>query len=180
MATPPDFTDGTALAASSLNAVGLWKTASVTLTGQTTASITNAFTSDYSNYIFVWNVRTNSGSGSLQIQLALNGTPNATAGSYISGGRFVGYPTVGAADFNAATTYWGGSFFTTFPNNGNITISNPFDALATAMTGTYSSNNAAITYGGYHNQTTSYNGLYLTNSTAAAMFGQMNVYGLRK
>jgi hypothetical protein len=179
MPTPPTFTS-TTLASASLNAIGLWRTATVTLTGQTTTAINNAFSADYSNYLFVYNVRTNSGSGSMQIQLALNGTPNATAGSYITGGRFVGYPAVGAADFNAATTNWGGSFFSTFPNNGSITISNPFDALATAITGTYSSNNAAVWYGGYHNQTTSYNGLYITNSTAAAMFGQFTVYGMRQ
>jgi hypothetical protein len=180
MATPPDFTDATALAASSLNSIGLWKTASVTLTGQTTASLTNAFTSDYSNYLFVYNVRTNTGTTAMRVQLAINGTPNATAGSYIVGGRFVGYPGVGAADFNAADPYFGFSFMATFPNNGHVTISNPFDTTPTSITGNYSSNNAMVVVGGYHNQSVSYNGLYITNSATAALFGQFSVYGMKK
>ena len=176
----PVFASGDVLNASDMNGVGMWKTASVTMTGQTTLSIANCFNADYSNYLFIYNVRTISGSGSTQIQLALNGTPNATAGSYIAGGRFVGYPGVGAADFNTATTNWGGCFFATFPNNHNMTISNPFDAIPTAMTGTYSSNNAAIWSGGYHNQSVSYNGLYITNNSGAAMYGTFSVYGMRQ
>lgn len=180
MATPPTFTAGSVLTAAQMNAAGLWLTGGVTLTGQTVAAISPVFSADYSNYLFVWNVRTNAGTAALQIQMALNGTPNATAGSYIVGGRFVGYPAVGAADFNAAGTNWGGSFMATFPNNGNVTISNPFDASATGITGTYSSNNAAIFFGGYHNQAVSYNGLYLSNGSAAAMFGRFSVYGMRQ
>ena len=177
--TFPTFTNGQVLPASDLNAIGLWLTGSVTLTGQTTALINNVFTADYSNYLLLWDVRTSSGSAAMRIQLALNGTPNATASSYVLGGRYVGFPGVGASDFNSAGTFWDGSFFTTFPNNGHLTISRPFDALPTAMTGTYMSNNAAIFVGGYHNQSTSYNGLYISNNSAVAMYGKIAVYGTR-
>lgn len=177
--TYPTFTNGQVLPASDLNAIGLWQTASVTLTGQATASITNCFNANYSNYLFVYNVRSGSGSAALQVQLALNGTPNATASSYVISGRYVGFPGVGAADFSGAGTFWGASFYTTFPNNGNFTISNPFDALATAITGNAMSQNAAVFQGGYHNQNVSYNGLYISNSSASAMYGTMSVYGTR-
>jgi hypothetical protein len=177
--TYPSFSAGEVLRAQDMNAVGLWLTGSVTLTGQSTASLNNVFSSDYSSYLLVWDVRASSGSGSLRIQLALNGTPNATASSYVSGGRYVGFPGVGAADFNGAGTFWDGSFFTTFTNTGNLTISRPYDALPTAMTGTYISNNASVFNGGYHNQSTSYNGLYISNSGAVAMYGKISVYGTR-
>jgi hypothetical protein len=177
--TYPNFSVGETLTSASMNAVGLWKTASVTLTGQTTASITNCFSADYSNYLFIYNVRGAAGSSSLQVQLALNGTPNATANSYVISGRYVGFPGVGAADFSGAGTFWGASFYSTFPNNGNYTISNPFDALATAITGNAMSQNAAVFQGGYHNQNVSYNGLYISNNANAAMYGVMSVYGTR-
>lgn len=177
--TYPVFTNGTVLPASDLNAIGLWQTASVTLTGQTTASITNCFNANYSNYLFIYNVRAASGSASMQVQLALNGTPNATASSYVNAGRYVGYPGVGASDFNGAGTFLALSFYTTFPNGGNVTITNPFDALATSFSGTYVSNNAAVWTCGYHNQTTSYNGLYISNNVASAMYGTISVYGTR-
>ena len=179
MATPPTFSVGATLTAAQMNAVGLWKTASVTLTGQTTASITNCFSADYSNYLLIYNIRSSSGSAAMQIQLALNGTPNATVNSYVLGGRYVGFPGVGASDFNGANVFWGSSFYTTFPNNGNYTISNPFDALPTVISGTFMSQNAAAFQGGYHNQNVSYNGLYISNNVATAMFGTISVYGTR-
>ena len=180
MATPPVFTTGAVLTAAQMNGIGLWLTASTALTGQTTASVSNCFNSDFENYMLVWNVRGVAGtSAALYFQLALNGTPNATASSYISAGRFVGFPGVGASDFNGAGTSFGGSFFTSFTNNGSVTISQPFAALQTAMTGTYLSNNASVWIGGYHNQTSSYNGLYFTNSTSAGMYGRISVYGMR-
>lgn len=181
MATPPVFTTGAVLTAAQMNGIGLWLTGSVALAGQTTASISNCFNSDFENYMLVWNVRGVAGtSASLSYQLALNGTPNATAGSYIVGGRFVGFPGVGASDFNAATTSFNGSFFSSFTNNGSILLSQPFAALQTAMTGTYLSQNASVWLGGYHNQMISYNGLYFFNSTAAGMYGRIGVYGMRQ
>jgi hypothetical protein len=181
MATPPVFTTGAVLTAAQMNGIGLWITASTVLNGQTTASVSNCFNSDFENYMLVWNVRGAAGAlSAFGYQLALNGTPNTTAGSYISAGRFVGYPGVGAADYNGAGTSWGGSFFTSFPNNGSVTISQPFGAIQTAMTGTYISNNAAVWVGGYHNQTASYNGLYFFNGSATAMYGRISVYGMRQ
>lgn len=49
MTTPPSFTAYTPLAASSLNAVGLWKVASSSVNGLS-VSFNNVFTSDYENY----------------------------------------------------------------------------------------------------------------------------------
>jgi hypothetical protein len=61
MPTPPDFTDGTALAASSLNSIGLWLVKSDTITSGNSKEITACFSSDYDNYkIILSNVRTSS------------------------------------------------------------------------------------------------------------------------
>jgi len=49
MPTPPDFTAGTALAAASLDKIGLWKVANGTATAGTLI-IANCFSSDYDNY----------------------------------------------------------------------------------------------------------------------------------
>jgi hypothetical protein len=178
MATPPDFTVGQVLTAAQMNAVGMWKTGSVTLTGQTTAQINNCFSADFDNYLLIYSIKgTSSG---FYFRLSVGGVPNATANSYIQSGRYVGYPGVGAGDFNASGDSFGLSFYSTFMNAGNITIVAPFKAEATSFSGTYNSQNASVYTGGYHNQNTSYDGLYFYNTTASAMTGTITVIGINQ
>jgi hypothetical protein len=56
MATPPDFTNGTALDASSLNAVGLWRIATTSFSSAPSVEIQNCFSSDFRNYKVFLNV----------------------------------------------------------------------------------------------------------------------------
>jgi hypothetical protein len=56
MPTPPDFTAGTALAAASLNKIGLWEIASKTWTSTTAGQqIDSCFTSSFTNYRVIVN-----------------------------------------------------------------------------------------------------------------------------
>lgn len=177
MATPPDFSVGQTLTSAQMSAVGMWRTGSVTLSGQTTVQINNCFSADFDKYLLAYNVRgTSSG---FYFRLSVNGVPNATASSYVQAGRYVGYPGVGAGDFNSAGDGFGLSFYSTFPNAGEITFVSPFSTTATSFTGTYNSQNAAVYTGGYHNQSVSYDGLYFYNTTATGMTGSISVYGYR-
>jgi hypothetical protein len=60
MATPPTFTTGAVLTAAQMNAVGFWLVKSATLTSGNSNTITDAFTSDFTNYkIVVSNLQAN-------------------------------------------------------------------------------------------------------------------------
>jgi hypothetical protein len=179
MATPPTFSVGATLTAAQMNQIGMWKTGSVTLTGQTTAQLNNCFTSDFDKYKVIYNIRSGSGSASLYTRLSVGGVPNSTAGSYIYGGRYVGFPTVGAADFNGADPQFGFSFFSTSPTAAEIVLTNPYSAIPTPMSGTFMNVNAGCFVGGYHNQSTAYDGLYIYNSSSLAMYGSVTILGIR-
>lgn len=179
MATPPDFSPGQVLTAAHMDAVGSFRTGGATFTGQTAVNIANCFPTDYDKFQVTYNIRSASGSASLYLRLSVGGAPNITASSYVSGGRYVGFPGVGAADFNGAGTEWGFSFYTTFSNNGTITVTDVNVASATAMSCYEMSQNASAFLGGYHNQSVAYDGLYITNSTASAMYGSITICGIR-
>lgn len=179
MATPPTFTVGQVLTAAQMNAVGMWKTGSYTFTGQTTAQINNCFTDDFDKYQIVYNLRLGSGAAGINMRLSSGGTPNATAASYVVGGRYVGYPTVGAADFNGAYTEWQFTYTGTFSAALSIIVTDPKAARPTAFTGNAASTNAAVSFAGYHNQSVAYDGIYLFNTGATAMYGTVNIYGFR-
>jgi len=58
MPTPPDFTNGTALEASSLNSIVLWKVAQTTFTASALPFINGCFSSTYENYRINMNLST--------------------------------------------------------------------------------------------------------------------------
>lgn len=177
--TYPSFSVGETLRSADMNAVGMWRTGGFTFTGQTTAQINNCFSGDFDKYKITYNIRAATGSAVLYWRLSVGGTPNATVGSYINSGRYVGFPGVGAADFSGAGTELGWSFYGTFSNNGECVVTDPFAARPTAFSGNFISTNASAFQGGYHNQSVAYDGLYLFNSTGSAMFGSINIYGLK-
>jgi hypothetical protein len=88
MPTPPDFTNGTPLDASSLAAIGLWKVADAAFTGATTFDVTG-FSSTYTEYRLV--IRTRrvdvAGSGTFTGQIRSSGTP-ITTGYFQGSARF--------------------------------------------------------------------------------------------
>jgi len=178
--TFPSFSVGETLRSADMNAVGMWRTGGFTFTGQTTAQINNCFTADFDKFLVAYNLRVSGGTSGLYLRFSLNGTPNSTASSYVQSGRFVGFPTVGAGDFNSASDAFGLSFASTFPLAGQLTIVAPNQALATGITGTYLNQNASVYTGGYHNQNTAYDGITVfAASSVLPMFGSINIYGLK-
>jgi hypothetical protein len=111
MPTPPDFTNGTALDASSLNAVGLWKIADGTFAGATTFDVTG-FSSTFTEYRLILRTRRvdTAGAGTFTGQIRSSGTP-ITTGYYQGSARFT-YLGVVAAEYlrnNASNFVFGAS-----------------------------------------------------------------------
>jgi hypothetical protein len=87
MATPPDFTNGTPLDASSLNAVGLWRTAFTSFSSAPTVEVQNCFNADFRNYKVFINVFGNN-SHNLQLRLMTGTNTVDIAATYDRWGFF--------------------------------------------------------------------------------------------
>ena len=81
----PSFNSGDVLNASDMNAVGLWKIASGTLSLTTTPSnVTGVFTSDYKNYRLLLNITTRSTTNRVDIRYII-GTTSTIVNYYQNG-----------------------------------------------------------------------------------------------
>lgn len=202
MATPPDFTVGQVLTAAQMNAVGLWRITTCTAssaggtaatasngvitvgTGNTSVTVSNAFSADFDNYKIVWSGGQSSGAVEIFLQLTSSGTPSTTGyyGTLVWANVTSG-AVAGAANNNAAQWSWAGGG--AGANNGaaslNVELLNPFGAIRTRL------HNAQVLYGvvygtytGLHDVGTSYDGFKITPGSGTISNGQIRVYGYRK
>lgn len=184
--TYPSFSAGEVLRAQDMNAVGMWKVASVDFTNTTTINIDNVFTSDYRNYKLICSLRPNStNTGDVQLQLRAGGS-NQAASNYLYQGvsqHQSNAPVAQASGFITAgiyyTNYFQSSNLSAFiettimnPQIANWTgfISNTFFEWSgttfyyRAITGVYSNNAQA-------------DGFRLVPSTAIT--GNIQIYGMK-
>ena len=181
MATPPDFSSGAVLTAAQMNAVGLWKITSVSVTSGNLISVSNCFTSDYTNYrIVIHNLKT-TGNVSLTMQLQASGTASTTGYQYGHAFLIFGTATWNLVSSAAAASWVApGNTNTNPPANGSIDIYQPQVNERTGMVGQYQSFDAAIWSNGTHNAGTNiYDGFRLT-SGGTFTSGTVTVYGYKK
>jgi len=176
MATPPDFTNGTALDASSLNKIGLWEVTSTTIgTGVSSVTVSNCFSSAFDSYRVV--LRGTTCTNIDWLKLTLSG---ATGLSYAYNIPYYNYTTVGTFYYLSAGANHIGFIVTGTTMSGSMDIHNPF---ATAATGFYTTG-ASETYvnagGGYNSNVTSSTGFTLTPNAGTLTGGTVNVYGYGK
>jgi len=177
MPTPPDFTAGTALAAASLNKIGLWEITSATVgTSVSSVTVANAFSSSFDSYKILYTGGTQSADSN--IKMRLGSTTTGYYGAYIYAFYSSAGPNV-AGDNNA--TEW------TFAGGGasnsalvHVDIHNPFAAYRTRMTAhnvLYST--ITGTYTGVLADSTSYTAFtIIPNGTLTG--GTITVYGYGK
>lgn len=191
----PSFTAGDILAASDMNAVGLWKNTTATVTsvggtsatasngtitigsGNTSVTVSGAFSTTYDAYRIIISNLTVSASG----QLRYNNDGATTNYSYgnplvtIATGVFDSNRGAAQAyiDLGATTTSQGNAF--------SFDVINPFLAVATIFTGFGYQN--STTFGGVgtgiHTTATSYTGFRLVPSTGSLSGGTIRIYGYR-
>jgi hypothetical protein len=102
MPTPPDFTNGTALDASSLNKIGLWEVAQTTFSGVTSAQIDSCFTSSFDNYLMIFDGNGNNSTPQNLYVRFVDGTSPVTSSIYGSSGV---WSTVAGG---TPSTFWSG------------------------------------------------------------------------
>ncbi len=179
--TYPSFTSGDVLTAADMNAVGLWKVTSVSVTSGNLISVSNCFTSDYTNYRIVINNLKSTGNVSLTMQLQASGTPSATGYQFAQAYIIFGTATWNVVSTTGATSWVApGNTNTNPPSNGSIDVYQPQVAERTGMVAQYQSFDAAIWSNGTHNAGTNiYDGFrFISGGTFTS--GTVTVYGYKK
>jgi hypothetical protein len=183
--TFPTFTVGETLRAADMNAVGLWLVKTQSLSG-TATQVNDCFTADYRSYRVVFSNLTFSAIDLMTLRLVTGTTPDTNSSYYHS--RLEIRNSDGAvtgSGLNGSSYFLPGTAGFTTASGGTLDIYNPYDnTVATA----YNSNGvdtrtdgAAARYGGgFFNNTTRFNGLWIsTLSGSRTMGGTVSIYGYR-
>jgi hypothetical protein len=185
MATPPDFSSGAVLTAAQMNAVGLWKITSGTVTSGTSFDLTSVFTSDFDSYkLVLTQIRTGSTGGSVQFRLLSGATPVSTGYYYGATQVDIALNTIAVFRGNNATELESGAVVSSAGAMTTLEIHNPFIARQTAFNGqSVDARNATgyggISYAGGQSNATSYNGIRVLSSAFAFTNCTYKLYGYR-
>lgn len=196
MATPPDFTAGAILTAAQMNSIGLWRVTTCTATsaggavaatasngvvtigtGNTSVTVSNAFSSDFQSYrIFIENLDT-SGTASHLFQFS-----GITGSNYLSGGSYGSWG-------GATQTGFGNAFTTTWTLSANvlngtatvmtIEVTNPNVARRKFAFSTAQAGNGHLTFNHVCTSTSTATGFVISKAGETMTGGTIRVYGYR-
>jgi hypothetical protein len=178
MATPPDFVAGSVLTAAQMNSIGLWLIKTQTIgTAVSSVTVTNAFSTDYDNYL----IRVTGGVGSTTLDVRM--TLGATVSGYYYGGGYTDYSGTGTGVFRGANAaFWRVGAASTSSISVEMTLKSPFLADETIFSSQLPdmiTGGAAIWSNGYLANTTSYTDFTFTPSTGTLTGGKISIYGYR-
>lgn len=198
MATPPDFTAGSILTAAQMNAVGLWRVTTCTVTsaggtpatasngvvtigsGNTSITVANAFSTNYDNYLIVLSGSSCSIDGQ-GLKLTLSGV---TGNNYFIYSLFQAWGTAApsATGYNSNNSgFLIGFGGTTSDTNTKVELFSPFLSTRTGMTCHGSSSTYYTNGSGLCDSTVSSTGFTIDpDGTATLSGGKIRVYGYNK
>lgn len=177
--TFPVFASGDVLNASDMNAVGLWLVKTQTIgSAVSSVTVTDAFSSDYDNYV----INVSGGVASTNNSLVL--TLGATVTGYYFTGSSIAYSATTYTGTNGQnTTNWGNNVRGSVNSlNGQIFLFGPNLAKNTHFSsiGTRSdTGGGSEMLQGYLANTTQYTAFTLTTNTGTVTGGTIKVYGFR-
>lgn len=182
MTVPPTFIAGDKLKASQMNKIGLWLVNTTTLSGDTAKNIDSCFTSDYTNYLLVATLTTNS-DNTLIYRLRASGTTNTG----LNVDTLLYYQTWGTATVNGSTTIAAQDYAicgysdATYGASINLNIYRPQDTAYTFSDYTSTGGDFTARGNARHTVTTAYDGIRITTSTGTpTLTGTINIYGYNK
>ena len=179
MPTPPDFTNGTPLDASSLNSIGLWLVKSQAVQVSPAVSsvvVTNAFSADFDNYRITYEGATGLATGEC-LRLQLGSTTTGYYGNLVYANYSNGAPASVGDNNTANWTHCSGA------NNSRtslvLDITNPFRSVTTHIfSAIYADSGNAGSKRGYLANNTSYTGFTIIVGNALTISGgTIRVYG---
>ena len=178
--TFPQFSAGEVFRAADANAIGLWKIATANVSSGSSFTLSNCFTSDYTNYRIVISNLKSTGSASLFFRLRLGASDSNTGYQYGHGYILFSSPAwVVAAATNANSWVAPGNTSTSPPSSGVIDVYQPAVATQTGMTANYQTFDASVFTTGSHTATTAYDGFSMV-SAGTFTSGTITVYGYTK
>lgn len=194
----PDFAPGEILTAAAMDAIGLWRVTTCTVssvggtaatasngvitigTSNTSITVSNAFSADYDNYRIIV-----SGGVSSVAAGALNLSLGATATGYYRAGAFMPFnglqPVTGFSNSND-TTWRGVIEASTNQIDSIIDLISPFatkNTIFSAHTSAVRTDGYSLFMGGYVANTTSYTAFTISASAGNLTGGTIRVYGYR-
>ena len=194
MATPPDFVSGAVLTAAQMNAVGLWRNTTLTVSsaggtaatvsdgvvtvgaGNTSVTLSSAFSADFANYkIIMSGVDLSSNGEALRLTLSsVTGTVYKTNIQYAAWGTGA-FSSTGSTGIS--TGFLLGFGGTTDNTNISAEVFNPQIAKATGCLSQSSSESYWTTSGGLCTSTTQSTGFTITVDNGTMSGGIICVYG---
>ena len=197
MATPPDFSVGQVVSAAHMDAVGLWRVTTCTVTsvggtaatasngvittgnGNTSVTVSDAFSAEHRNYKVLMTYGTTSAGGRMNMQLS-----GATGTSYYTVATYLGFGT--ATNLAVATSGAGEtSFYVADTNTAGFAVHfdlhNPFvSTTKTFIEGQWMSNSLGGRFTGVQNTNVSHTGFTLTLASGNINSNiEIRVYGYR-
>lgn len=176
MATPPDFSAGAVLTAAQMNAVGLWLVKTQTVgTAVSSVAVTNAFTSDFANYL----VTMEGGTVSVDAAMTLTLTGSATAYyQFLVFGASTGSAVSGAGRNNQTALTWIGGGLAGQNCHVSVQVFGPNAARYTKfLNGSYQNGSNYGTTQGEHRVATAYTGITLAPDSGTLTGGTIRIYG---
>jgi hypothetical protein len=179
--TYPSFASGDVLAATDMNAVGLWLIKTQTIgSAVSSVNVTGAFSSTYDDYlIHVSNTVVSANQPALGIRLGATTTNYGQSGLYIS---------FASTSITGNVTTVGTSFSIGECGNGTtgqgrlsmgVTVKNPNIAQATFFSATNGSLAWSSMYNGFLNNTTQYTDFTILPTSGTLTGGTIRVYGYK-
>ena len=184
--TYPSFNSGDVLTAAEMNAVGMWKITSGTVSSGSSFDLTSVFTSDYDSYkLILTQIRTVVGTPSIQLRLLATSTP-ATTGYYYAVTRV----DIAASAINVSAGNNAAQFDTQAIQNGAVSgmvtceIHSPVATQYTSLNGQSVDTRLGSAYGGISwagqlGNATSYNGIRILLSSSTFTNCNYKLYGYR-
>lgn len=177
----PDFSVGEVLTAAAMDQVGMWRLGEATMTNTTSVSLDNVFTTNFDNYLIIWELtNTSANSDNVFLKLRKSGTPSSTG--YFNQWIYslsTGNPTNANATNEAR---WTIGYAGNRRASGFLTLFYPRISGTTAYTwqggGTSNGGVGLIASGqGVHTVSDIYDGFQI--ETGTNMTGKFRVYGYR-
>lgn len=190
MATPPDFSNGTALDAASLDKIGLWLIETKNVTAVATMDFTSVFSTDYRGYLIEWNYTQNTSTADLYLQFRDASGVIATNYTWGWGGSYTSSGVAQFAGFSYQTTattsaYLGSGATATNKTSGRVELWNPQDSTivygggqAVSLNYNATLTHVNLTGGITHNATATRTGFRLLTN-AGTVTGKFSLYGYR-
>ena len=187
----PDFSPGEILTAAVMDSVGLWRVTGCTVssaggtsatasngvitvgTGNTSVTVSNAFSADYNNYKVIYSGGVGSVVHNMRLQL---GSANTSYFGFAPYGTFGGTTLYGINDNNASQfSYVGGG--DTSGTSLSVELRQPFASTATYISADLNTGTSFGYYSGRYFPTTSFTAFTILPDSGTLTGGTIRVYG---